>query len=254
MALKDTQSETDTRGWRINRVGITNLLYPVHIHGQQTPARFTLTADLAADQRGTHMSRFVTHLHANRQDISPRRLATMLKAIQASLQSTEAHLQVTFPFFLEKAAPVTATPGYLAYDATWDMTLRASIVETTTTIRVPIGTLCPCSKAISDRGAHNQRGLVTLSVRGKKDLPLAKLVALVEAAASCELYSVLKRPDEKFVTERAYDNPTFVEDVARNVALRAVKLPGAAWFSVTVQNYESIHQHDAYAVIEADIG
>ena len=252
MELKDTQSESDNRGWRINRVGIKNLLYPVVIHGVTTPARFTLTADLAADVRGTHMSRFVSMLHEFREEINPARLGELLKRIRASLQSDEAHLDVSFPFFIQKPAPVTGVSGFLSYEATWEMALRGHSVETTTTIQVPVGTLCPCSKAISDRGAHNQRGMVTLSVKASHAPDLEKLVALVESAASCELYSVLKRPDEKFVTERAYDNPTFVEDVARNVALRTVKMAGAKWFRVTVQNFESIHQHDAYAVIEAE--
>ncbi len=253
MELTDTQSERDHRGWRINRVGIKNLLYPVIINGQQTPARFTLTADLAAELRGTHMSRFVTFLQEYREDISPVRLGAMLKKIKTSLKSSEAHLEVSFPFFIEKKAPVTGAVGFLAYDAAWDMTLRGTLLESICTVRVPIGTLCPCSKAISDRGAHNQRGLVTLSVRAKKAPDLIRLAGLVEAAASCELFSVLKRPDEKFVTERAYDNPTFVEDVARNVAQRVVKISGAQWFRVSVENYESIHQHDAYAVIESEL-
>jgi GTP cyclohydrolase I len=253
MELKDTQSEVDTRGWRINRVGIKNLLYPVVIRGTQTAARFTLTADLAAEVRGTHMSRFVSFLQQYREDISPARLGEMLKKIKASLKSDAAHLEVSFPFFLEKAAPVSGAMGFLAYEASWDMTLHGRTLETICTVRVPIGTLCPCSKAISDRGAHNQRGLVTLRVRAKKAPDVAVLAALVESAASCELFSVLKRPDEKFVTERAYDNPNFVEDVARNVAMQVAKLPTAQWFSVSVENYESIHQHDAYAVIEADL-
>ncbi len=253
MELKDTQSETDTRGWRINRVGIKNLLYPVVIQGTSTPARFTLTADLAADQRGTHMSRFVSFLQEYRTDLTPVRLAAMLRKIQASLGSSEAHLEMTFPFFLEKAAPVSGALGFLAYEATWEMSLRGRLLAQRCTVRIPIGTLCPCSKAISERGAHNQRGLVTLTVCAKL-LPAVQVLAkLVEAAASCELYSVLKRPDEKAVTERAYDNPTFVEDVARNVALRVVKLKGAQHFCVEVENYESIHQHDAYACIEADV-
>jgi GTP cyclohydrolase I len=253
MELKDTQSEIDTRGWRINRVGIKNLLYPVVIGNTQTAASFTLTADLVAEVRGTHMSRFVSFLQQYREDISPPRLGAMLKEIKSSLKTSEAHLEVSFSFFIEKAAPVSGAVGFLAYEASWDMTLRERVLETISTVRVPIGTLCPCSKAISDRGAHNQRGLVTLSVRAKKIPDLNLLVSLVEAAASCELFSVLKRPDEKFVTERAYDNPNFVEDVARNVAQRVSKLPTAQWFRVSVENYESIHQHDAYAVIEADV-
>ena len=253
MELTDTQSERDSRGWRINRVGIKNLLYPVIIDGAQTPARFTLTADLAAELRGTHMSRFVAFLQDYRKDVTASRLVEMLRKIKASLKSSEAHLEASFPFFVEKKAPVTSAVGFVAYQAKWDITVRDRTPEITTTVIVPIGTLCPCSKSISDRGAHNQRGQVTLSLRATTPPSLAKLAGLVEASASCELYSVLKRPDEKFVTERAYDNPTFVEDVARNVAVRISALTGAKWFKVEVENYESIHHHDAYAVIEADL-
>jgi GTP cyclohydrolase I len=223
------------------------------IQGTQTAARFTITADLAADLKGTHMSRFVSHLQDYRQDVTPARMAEMLKKLKSSLKTDEAHLVVTFPYFIEKTAPVTGAVGFMGYEATWEIHVKQRAVETLTTVSVPIGTLCPCSKAISDRGAHNQRGLVTLTVRAKRAPQLATLTSLVEAAASCELFSVLKRPDEKYVTERAYDNPTFVEDVARNVAVRVAKLPTAAWFKVSVENYESIHQHDAYAVIEAQL-
>ena len=253
MELTDTQSERDSRGWRINRVGIKNLLYPVIIDGTQTSAKFTLTADLAAELRGTHMSRFVAFLQQYRVNITPTRLVDMLKKIKTSLKSSEAHLETSFPFFIEKKAPVTEALGFIAYEGAWNITLRDRTADVITTVKVPIGTLCPCSKSISERGAHNQRGQVTLSVRAATPPTLARLVALVEASASCELYSVLKRPDEKFVTERAYDNPTFVEDVARNLAIRISKLAGAKWFRVEVENYESIHNHDACAVIETEL-
>jgi GTP cyclohydrolase IB len=253
MELSDTQSERDPRGWPINQVGIKNLLYPVVINGSQTPARFTLTASLAGDLRGTHMSRFVAMLQEYRQDLTPARLGEMLRKLKKSLASESAQAIARFPFFVEKKAPVSQAAGFVAYEAQWDVILSGPRPEVTTTVVVPIGTLCPCSKAISDRGAHNQRGQVTLSYRGNTPPKVTMLAALVENAASCELYSVLKRPDEKFVTERAYDNPTFVEDVARNVAQRCESLTGTRWFRVEVENYESIHFHDAYAVIEAHL-
>lgn len=253
MSLTDTQSERDSRGWRINRVGITDLLYPVLIDGVSTPARFTITADLAQELRGTHMSRFVAVLHKYREDFSLATMLAMGRELRSSLKSTEAHIEAVFPFFMEKKAPVSGQSGFVSYQGKWDISLRERATDALTTIVVPIGTLCPCSKAISDRGAHNQRGHVTLTVRAATPPTLLALIALVESAASSELYSVLKRTDEKFVTERAYDHPTFVEDVARNVAVRVSNLPGAKWFRVKVQNFESIHNHDAYAEIESEV-
>jgi GTP cyclohydrolase I len=155
-----------------------------------------------------------------------------------------------FPFFIEKAAPVTGKPGLVDYNVRFSATLQRGVFDFVTTVIVPVATLCPCSKAISERGAHNQRGQVTFSIRSSAPIWVEDLIQLVERSASCELYSVLKRPDEKAVTERAYDNPVFVEDLVRNVAVHANRETTILWYRVEAENFESIHNHNAYALIE----
>jgi GTP cyclohydrolase I len=159
-------------------------------------------------------------------------------------------VEFKFPYFRSKAAPVTKAKGLLDYGVTFEVNATAQEVDFVVTVEVPVATLCPCSKAISERGAHNQRGVVTFSVRFIEPIWIEDLIELVETSASCELYSVLKRPDEKFVTEAAYDNPVFVEDLVRNVAVKARAHPDIRWFRVEADNAESIHNHNAYAVIE----
>jgi GTP cyclohydrolase I len=254
-SLEDTQSQPDHRQVPIPRVGIRGLRYPVTIQrpdGSQFAASATaaLMADLAASERGTHMSRFVSLLHEHREGITPARLVTMVKELRVRLASGEAQIILELPWFVEKYAPVTGAPGFVDYQVTWDISVSGGKTTLLTTVVVPVATLCPCSKAISERGAHNQRGSLTLTTAAAPHVWPDDLIRLAESAASCELYSVLKRPDEKVVTERAFDNPTFVEDVVRNCALLAREHQGIHAFRVTAENYESIHNHNAWAMVE----
>lgn len=255
--LKDTQNEPDHRQIAIDRVGIKGLRFPMRLRDkaraeQHTVATVALTVDLPANFKGTHMSRFIEAIHAEGTELHVDQIHSLLRNLTARLHSESAHASFTFPFFREKRAPVSGKAGLLDYDVTFDATLRKGQFDFVTTLVVPVATLCPCSKAISDRGAHNQRGHVTFAVRTDVPLWIEDLIELVEGSASCELYSVLKRPDEKAVTERAYDNPVFVEDLVRNVAERANREECITWYRVEAENFESIHNHNAYALIEKD--
>ena len=253
--LHDTQSQPDRRGIAIDRVGVRGLRYPMQVRDkartlQHTIATTTLTVDLPHQFKGTHMSRFVEVLNEFGPELHVDNVPDILRDLTRRLHSEKAHVTFEFPFFLEKKAPVTAAAGMMDYNVRFEASLENDRVDFIVTVIVPVTTLCPCSKAISERGAHNQRGHVTFSIRFKKPLWLEDLIALVEASASSELYSLLKRPDEKAVTERAYDHPVFVEDLVRNVAARAEREPNIAWYRVEAENFESIHNHNAYALIE----
>jgi GTP cyclohydrolase I len=174
----------------------------------------------------------------------------MLRAMQAKLHAQSAHLEMEFPFFLVKKAPVSGKEGVLDYNVRFDAAMHGRELDFLLTVRATVTTLCPCSKAISKYGAHNQRGEVTVQIRSEKIVWIEDVIALVEASGSSEMYSLLKREDEKAVTERAYENPVFVEDLVRNVALRLNAHPDVAWYRVEAENYESIHNHNAYACIE----
>ncbi len=254
-ALPDTQSEPDPRGIAIRGAGVTGLRYPVTIKAPSgrsftTAATARLTVSLPPSQRGTHMSRFIECLHATAQDITPRTLITLGKTLRSRLKATTSDITLTFPWFIEKKAPVTGLSAYLDYEVTWAVETQPRSHRFLTTVRVPVGTLCPCSKAISDRGAHNQRGYVTLTIDTATPLWPDTLIALIETCASTELYSLLKRPDEKFVTERGYDSPVFVEDLVRAVALKVSTLKGLRSARIEAENLESIHSHNAVAVVE----
>jgi GTP cyclohydrolase I len=256
--LHDTQSQRDARGIPIDRVGVKNLRFPLRIRDrdhveQATVATVSLAVDLPHHFKGTHMSRFVEVLHAHGRELTVASVAGMPRALMKKLDSEKAHVELSFPYFRTKKAPVTGAEGLLDYGVVFEVNAEKEDVDFVATVKVPVTTLCPCSKAISARGAHNQRGLVTLAVRFREPVWIEDLIELVESSASSGLYSLLKRPDEKFVTERAYDNPVFVEDLVRNVALRARKHPQITWFRVEAENFESIHNHDAYAVIEQNL-
>jgi GTP cyclohydrolase I len=177
-------------------------------------------------------------------------IRTILTRLQEKLHSQQAHVDFEFPFFLEKKAPVTGAVGLMDYNVRFSASLQNDEFDFVLTITAPVTTLCPCSKAISEYGAHNQRGQVTYSVRFQKPIWIEDLIVLVESCASSELYSLLKRPDEKFVTEHAYQNPVFVEDLVRNIALRSNQEPNITWYRIEAENFESIHNHNAYALIE----
>lgn len=253
--LKDTQSERDTRRLPIDRVGVKGLRYPVQVldkdrSTQSTVATVQLTVDLPHHFKGTHMSRFIEVLAAHGPVIHVENIRDILEQTASRLQSSCAHLEIEFPFFLEKRAPATGSPGLMDYTVRFSATLQRRKLDFIVTAIVPVTTLCPCSKAISKSGAHNQRGQVSLSVRTRKPMWIEDMVRLAEESASSELYSLLKRPDEKFVTERAYANPVFVEDLVRTVAQRCDRDKNILWYRVEVENFESIHNHNAYALIE----
>lgn len=254
--MQDTQNQQDTRGIAIDRVGVKNLRFPLRIkdrdHAEQsTVAVVSLAVDLPHHFKGTHMSRFVEVLHAHGNVLTVANIAAMPEELLERLDAEKAHVEFRFPYFRNKKAPVTGAEGLLDYGVIFEVNAQKHNVDFVVTVEVPVTTLCPCSKAISARGAHNQRGVVTLAVRFNTPVWIEDLIELVESSASSELFSVLKRPDEKAVTERAYDNPVFVEDLVRNVALHARNHPAITWFRVEAENYESIHNHNAWAVVES---
>jgi GTP cyclohydrolase I len=254
-ALKDTQNEPDHRRIAIDRVGVKNLRYPMQVRDkahalQHTIANVMLTVDLPHEFKGTHMSRFVEVLNEFGPELHVDNIHQLLENLVARLDSRSAHLEFEFPFFLEKAAPVTKAVGLMDYNVRFSATIEQGKVDFVLTVIVPVTTLCPCSKAISAHGAHNQRGQVTYSIRFARPIWIEDLVQLVESCASSELYSLLKRPDEKAVTERAYEHPVFVEDLVRNIAVRSEEEPDILWYKVEAENFESIHNHNAYAWIE----
>lgn len=255
MMMKDTQSEPDHRRIPIDRVGVRGLRFPLRIRDraeavQHTVAVVSLAVDLPHHFKGTHMSRFVEILHSHGAELTVRDIAGMPRALMKRLDAEQAHVQFRFPFFRSKAAPVSKAAGLLDYGVVFEVNASREGVDFVVTVEVPVATLCPCSKAISAYGAHNQRGIVTLSVRFTDPVWIEELIELVEASASSPLYSILKRPDEKHVTEAAYDNPVFVEDLVRNIAVKANEHPRITWYRVEAENFESIHNHNAWAMVE----
>jgi GTP cyclohydrolase I len=254
-SLSDTQSEHDSRDVPIHRVGVSGLRYPVSVRRPDgtvfgTSCEASLTVSLAGDRRGTHMSRFVEELHAAHGEITPAGVTALAKKLRSRLKAAEATAELVIPWFVEKKAPVTGGAAWMDYTLTWKAAVTSSGARLHTTLRVPLSTLCPCSKAISDRGAHNQRGYATVTVETATPVWPDKLIALIESAASCELYSLLKRPDEKLVTERAFDRPVFVEDLVRDIVLGLQSLKGLRGYRVEAVNLESIHSHNACALID----
>lgn len=253
--LHDKQSERDHRNLPIDKVGVRGLRFPIQIRDkahlfQNTVATIGMYVDLPKEFKGTHMSRFIEVLNAHGSVVHVENIPDILKAMQSKLHAQTAHLDMEFPFFLTKKAPVTGQEGVLDYTAKFEATACGPDIDFVLTVVVGLTTLCPCSKAISRASAHNQRGYVTVSIRSEEIVWIEDLIALVESCGSSELYSLLKRPDEKAVTERAYDNPVFVEDLVRNVALKLRDHPDITWYKVEAENHESIHNHNAYACIE----
>jgi GTP cyclohydrolase I len=252
MALPDTQSEKDRRGLALSRVGVTALRWPVTVAtATQAPkpsvGTWSLAVELPAEERGTHMSRFIEALQAWAQPISGEAITALAGDLRQRLYSQRAYAQVRFTYFRLKKAPVSGREGYIDYEVTYTYDDRVTDHPLSVRVVVPVATLCPCSKSISERGAHNQRGHVTVEVRGQSLPSLDELITLTEAGGSAELFSALKREDEKAVTEQAYDNPAFVEDVVRQVSLALEKLPGLSFYVVEAENFESIHNHNAFA-------
>jgi GTP cyclohydrolase I len=253
--LVDTQNQPDHREVAIDRVGVTNLRFPIQVRdkahsSQNTVATVALTVDLPHHFKGTHMSRFIEVLNEHGSVIHVDNIKVILQHLQKRLDSKQAHVEFEFPFFIEKHAPITGAIGLMDYTVKLTATASHDDRDFVATVVVPVTTLCPCSKAISRYGAHNQRSQVTFAVRFNTSIWIEDLIRLVESAASSELYSLLKRPDEKAVTERAYERPVFVEDLVRNIAVAANQDSRIKWYRVEAENYESIHNHNAYAMIE----
>ena len=252
--MKDVQNHRDTRNIDIDQVGVKGIRYPITVLDkdqgeQQTVVQINMYVDLPRYYKGTHMSRFVEILNEHSRRISLQNFSEILEEMKKKLNAKSAHMEVTFPYFIKKAAPVTGSEGLMEYKCTFRGSLNSGS-DIVTIIHVPISTLCPCSKEISEHGAHNQRGEVKLQVRFKRFVWIEDLIKLVEDSASTDVYSVLKREDEKYVTERAYNNPMFVEDIVREIAQKLVDDPNITWFAVESENFESIHNHNAYAYIE----
>ena len=252
--MKDIQNHIDDRNIDIDQVGVKGISYPItvldkNMGRQQTVAQINMYVDLPRYYKGTHMSRFVEILNEHSNLISLQNFSEILEEMKNRLNAKSAHMEITFPYFIKKKAPVSGSEGLMEYKCTFKGSLNKER-DLITIIYVPISTLCPCSKEISDFGAHNQRGEVKLQVRFKKLIWIEDLIRLVEESASSDVYSVLKREDEKYVTERAYQHPMFVEDIVRDIAQKLNKDPNITWFAVESENFESIHNHNAYAYIE----
>jgi len=253
--MKDVQNERDYRNIPINKVGIKNLRYPITVldrknSSQRTVASINMYVDLPHSYKGTHMSRFVELLHLLRHEISVKNISEVLDQMKAHLNAQSAHIEVEFPYFIEKKAPVSQSPGLMDYTCRIIGSSEANgKLDLISEVIVPISSVCPCSKEISDMGAHNQRGEVRLSVRFKKFVWMEDMIEMVENAASCDVFSVLKRVDEKHVTEKAFINAKFVEDVVRDIATQLNQDDNITWFALSAENFESIHNHSAYAYI-----
>lgn len=260
--MDDVQNHLDERRIAIDQVGVTDLRCPIVVldrqfQEQQTVATLTMSVSLPHHFKGTHMSRFVEVLNAHRGEVTMRTLPAILQDLKQRLQAESARIQVAFPYFLERAAPASGARALMDYECSFVGELNGAHADFVLGVRVPVTSLCPCSKAISDYGAHNQRGLISINVRsttsptGEPELIwIEELVELAERSASAPVYPLLKRSDERHVTMQAYDNPVFVEDIVRNVAVRLQEDHRVAWFQVHVVNHESIHNHSAFARLE----
>ncbi|MBA2410050.1 MAG: GTP cyclohydrolase I FolE2 [Gammaproteobacteria bacterium] len=258
-AIEDTQNAPDIRQTPINKVGVKGLMHPVRIAGregaQHTIARFNMYVNVRHNVKGAHMSRFVELLMRRQDEIDVGQIdlasfESMLTEMTRRLEADTGHIDMSFPFFIEKSAPVSGARSVMNYDVTFSGELIDGTASVRAKVVVPVTSLCPCSKNIAAYGAHNQRSHVTLTVRAGHPIFIEDLIERVEAQASSELYGLLKRADEKYVTERAYENPKFVEDVVRDIALEINDDPRILAYRIEAENFESIHNHSAYAMIE----
>jgi GTP cyclohydrolase I len=255
--IPDVQGSEDTRKLAIDKVGIKAIRHPVQVMerggaSQHTVAMFNMYVGLPHQFKGTHMSRFVEILNAHEREISVDAFQVMVDEMVAKLEAESGHVEMTFPYFINKAAPVSKVMSLMDYEVTFTGEIQQGRKVFTMKVVVPVTSLCPCSKKISDYGAHNQRSHVTISARTNSLVWIEELVEVAEKHASSELYGLLKRPDEKYITERAYDNPKFVEDLVRDIAAALNSDERIDWYIVESENFESIHNHSAYALIEKD--
>jgi len=257
--IADVQSSLDTRNIAIDKVGIKDIKHPVRVkdrsseHEQHTVANFNMYVELPHHFKGTHMSRFVEVLNEHEYEITVQSFKQMLTEMLHRLEAPSGHIEMAFSYFVIKSAPVSEVKSLLDYQVTFIGEINGH-EEPTITVKVvvPVTSLCPCSKEISDYGAHNQRSHVTVTAKINGFLWIEDIIDIVEKEASCELYGLLKRPDEKYVTELAYDNPKFVEDMVRDVALKLNENDQVTAYIVESENFESIHNHSAFALIQRD--
>jgi len=252
--LTDVQLTRDTRNIAIGKVGVKDISYPIVVMDknrsfQSTIARINMYVDLPHHFKGTHMSRFVEILNEYREEIALDKMEAILATMKQKLGASNAHMELEFPYFIEKEAPVSRAKSLMEYSCTFSASLSDEF-DFVLGIKVPVTSLCPCSRELSVYGAHNQRSIMTVQVRYNEFIWIEDLIEIIEECGSSPVYSLLKREDEKFVTERAYENPRFVEDMVREATVRLLALDNITWFSVEAENFESIHKHSAYAAIE----
>jgi GTP cyclohydrolase IB len=257
--MDDVQNYVDERGIPLDQVGVTDLQYPIVVldrkrEKQHTVARFTMSVNLPHQFKGTHMSRFVEVLNVHHGEFTVRTLPAMLSELKQRLNAEAARVEVDFPYFVEKAAPKSEAKALMDYQCSFVGELNGGEIDFLVRVDVPVTSLCPCSKSISDYGAHNQRGVISVTVRSERGgdgvpqfIWIEELIDIAERSASAPVYPLLKRPDERHVTMQAYDNPVFVEDMVRNVAIHLQADPRVSWFHVNAVNHESIHNHSAFA-------
>lgn len=252
--IPDVQNSKDARQIPIDKVGIKDIRHPVVVRNrsggeQHTVANFNMYVSLPHNFKGTHMSRFVEILNQHEYGITVQTFKKMIKEMTEVLDAESGHIEMSFPYFVTKSAPVSGVKSLMDYEVTFIGEIHENRIRVIVKVIVPVTSLCPCSRDISERGAHNQRSHVTVAVDAREFIWIEELIDMVEDVASCELYGLLKRPDEKYVTEKAYDNPKFVEDMVRDVAIRFNKDDRIASYTVESENFESIHNHSAYAML-----
>ena len=257
IAIADVQNAPDTRRIPIDKVGIKDIRHPIRVKDrsqgeQHTIANFNMFVELPHNFKGTHMSRFVEILNNHDPEISVESFKDMLLEMAERLEAETGHIEMSFPYFINKSAPVSGVQSLIDYQVTLIGEVHSGAVSTTIKVEVPVTSLCPCSKEISNYGAHNQRSHVTVAVETNDFVWIEDIIDIVEKQASCELYGLLKRPDEKYVTEYAYDNPKFVEDMVRDVAAVLNADDRIDAYVVESENFESIHNHSAYALVKKD--
>ena len=247
--IPDIQSSRDTRQIPIDQVGIKDIRHPVVVRDRSGGEQYV---SLPHNFKGTHMSRFVEILNDHEYEITVESFKRMIEEMTEVLDAESGHIEMSFPYFLNKSAPVSGVTSLMDYDVSFIGEINNNKPSILVKVVVPVTSLCPCSKKISDRGAHNQRSHVTVTVSTKDFIWIEELIDMVEDVASCELYGLLKRPDEKYVTEKAYDNPKFVEDIVRDVAIQFNKEDRISAYVIESENFESIHNHSAYAKLSHD--
>ena len=255
--IPDTQNSLDTRHIAIDKVGIKDIKHPIVVSDrsgreQHTVANFNMYVNLPEEYKDTHMSRFVEILNHHEYEITVQSFKRMIEEMTERLNAQSGDIEMTFPYFVNKAAPVSGVKSLMDYEVSFIGQIKNAKPEVLVKVLVPVTSLCPCSKSISNYGAHNQRSHITACVRMDDFIWIEELIDVIEKVASCELYGLLKRPDEKYVTERAYDNPKFVEDIVRDVAVKFNEDERILGYTVESENFESIHNHSAYAMLSCD--